>query len=184
MAHLPGRLRMPWQARRAGGKLKPMRALLTSFSLQELRHHPWRTASAVVAVMLGVALAFAVQLINASALAEFSSAVSAVNGQPDLELRARQGALDDALLAQVAAHPGVALASPVLEWPTAVLLPGDRKLPVKIVGVDALVVAWISPALMPVPERQDDGSAARRLDIFAPDAVFLNPAAREALARD
>jgi putative ABC transport system permease protein len=161
-----------------------MRALLTTFSLQELRHHPWRTASAVVAVMLGVALAFAVQLINASALAEFSSAVSAVNGQPDLELRARQGALDDALLARVAAHPDVALASPVLEWPTAVLLPGDRKLPVKIVGVDALVVARISPALMPVTQRPDDGSAARRLDIFAPDAVFLNPAAREALARE
>ncbi len=32
-----------------------MRALLSTFSLQELRHHPWRNASAVVAVMLGVA---------------------------------------------------------------------------------------------------------------------------------
>ena len=61
-----------------------MRALLRTFSWQELRHHPWRNASAVVAVMLGVALAFAVHLINASALAEFSSAVSSVNGEPDL----------------------------------------------------------------------------------------------------
>ena len=33
-------------------------ALLKTFSWQELRHHPWRSASAVVAVLLGVALAF------------------------------------------------------------------------------------------------------------------------------
>ena len=33
-----------------------MRALLATFSLQDGRHHPWRTAAAVLAVMLGVAL--------------------------------------------------------------------------------------------------------------------------------
>ena len=66
-----------------------MLRLLTTFSWQELRHHPWRSAVAVLAVTLGVALAFAVQLINASALAEFGQAVAAVNGQPDAELRAR-----------------------------------------------------------------------------------------------
>ena len=70
-------------------------ALLATFSWQELRHHPWRNAAAVVAVMLGVALAFSVHLINASALDEFSSAVRSVNGQPDLELRAVQGSFDE-----------------------------------------------------------------------------------------
>jgi putative ABC transport system permease protein len=159
-----------------------MRALLTTFSWQELLHHPWRNASAVVAVMLGVALAFAVHLINASALAEFSSAVSSVNGQPDLELRARQGALSDELLEQVAAHPGVALASPVLEINTTVLLPSGEKLPVKLLGVDALSVASVSPALMPRPsDRGDNSNNSRRFELFAPDAVFLNPAARQAL---
>ncbi|MDP2262611.1 MAG: ABC transporter permease [Hydrogenophaga sp.] len=162
-----------------------MRALLTTFSWQELRHHPWRNASAIVAVMLGVALAFAVHLINASALAEFSSAVQSVNGQPDLELRARQGSLPDALLEHVSAHPGVALASPVLE--AGVTLQGGHGAPVaaRLLGVDALSVGSVSPALMPLPA--DPGSAAaeapvRRLDIFAPDAVFLNPAAWQALA--
>ncbi len=57
-----------------------MQALLRTFSWQELRHHPWRSGAAVVAVMLGVSLAFAVHLINASALSEFSSAVRSVNG--------------------------------------------------------------------------------------------------------
>jgi putative ABC transport system permease protein len=156
-----------------------MRALLSTFSLQELRHHPWRNASAVVAVMLGVALAFAVHLINASALAEFSSAVSSVNGQPDLELRARQGSLDDALLARVAAHPGVAQASPVLEDAVQAVVRDGERLDAKLMGVDALVVAALSPALMPL---SDGENTSRRFDLFAPDAVFLNAAAQQALA--
>jgi putative ABC transport system permease protein len=154
-----------------------MRALLSTFSMQELRHHPWRNASAVVAVMLGVALAFAVHLINASALAEFSSAVSSVNGQPDLSLRARQGLLDDRLLDAAAAHPSVALASPVLEMATQVTNAQGERVAVKLMGVDALTVAGLSPALMPVVEGTDAG----RLALFAPDTVFLNPAASQAL---
>ena len=37
-----------------------MLALLRTFSWQDLRHHPWRSLCAVGAVMLGVALALAV----------------------------------------------------------------------------------------------------------------------------
>lgn len=159
-----------------------MFALLKTYSWQELRHHPWRTAAAVVAVMLGVALALAVQLINASALAEFSGAVSAVNGRPDLSLRARQGGLDDALLEPVAQAPGVAAASPVLEVPTSVQLANDQRQNVRLVGVDALAVAAVSPALMPLPAPGDDPAGRGRFELFAPDAVFLNPAARQALA--
>jgi len=121
-----------------------MKALLLTFSWQELRHHPWRNAAAVVAVMLGVALAFSVQLINASALDEFSSAVRSVNGQPDLELRAAQGGFDEAVLAQVARHPQVVLASPVLELPSVAQV-GDRRLPLRVVGIDALAVPTIAP---------------------------------------
>ena len=83
-----------------------MLALLKTFSLRELWHHPWRSGSAVVAVMLGVALAFAVHVINASALAEFGSALRAVNGQADVELHAGSGALPEEVLAWAAARPG------------------------------------------------------------------------------
>ena len=164
------------------GTIRPMRALLRTFSWQELRHHPWRNAAAVVAVMLGVALAFSVQLINASALSEFSQAVRAVNGQPDLELRAVQGSFDEAVYARVANHPLVALASPVLEVSTYALIAQasptgqPARQPLRIVGVDVLAVASIAPALMPVPAAGSD-----RLAIFAPGVVFLNPAARQLL---
>src|SRR6187399_2194880 len=64
----------------AGGTMPRMLALLATYSWQEVRHHAWRSATAVLAVMLGVALAFSVHLINASALAEFSSAARSASG--------------------------------------------------------------------------------------------------------
>jgi len=149
--------------------------LLRTFSWQELRHHPWRNAAAIIAVMLGVALAFSVQLINASALDEFSSAVRSVNGQPDLELRAMQGSFDEAVFAQVAQQPQVTLASPVLEL-QGIALAGDRRVPLRVIGVDPLVLPTIAPALMP---RVTEGGD--RLAPLTPGHVFLNAAARKAL---
>ena len=160
-----------------------MRALLSSFSWRELQHHPWRNAAAVAAVMLGVALAFSVQLINASALSEFSQAVRAVNGQPDLELRAVQGGFDEQLYQRVAGDPQVALASPVLEISTyAIAQTGTGKaerLPLRLLGVDVLAVGATAPALLPVP-----ASNADRFALFAPGTVFLNPAARQLFGGD
>ncbi|KQP22535.1 FtsX-like permease family protein [Pseudorhodoferax sp. Leaf267] len=157
----------------------PLRALLATFSWRELLHHPWRNAAAVVAVMLGVALAFSVQLINASALDEFASAVRSVNGQPDLELRAVQGDFDEALYGRVATQPQVTLASPVLELQTLAQRPGDAaRTTLRVVGVDALLVARLAPALMPVPL---PGQSDARDQLFAPGLVFLNPAAQQVL---
>ena len=151
----------------------PLKPLLLTFSWQELRHHPWRNMAAAVAVMLGVALAFSVHLINASALAEFSQAVRAVNGQPDLELRAVQGSLDEKLLRRVASQPGVRLASPVLEIATQAIDAKGQRQSLQIIGIDALSVAPIAPALLPQPAADAD-----RFAFFAPGLVFLNPAAQ------
>ncbi len=153
-----------------------MLALLRTFSWQELRHHPWRSGAAVVAVMLGVSLAFAVHLINASALSEFSSAVRSVNGQPDLELRAVQGGFDESLYARVAAHPQVTQASPVLEVSTLATVPSGRRQALRVLGVDALSVTALAPSLLPVPAAGTD-----RFALFAPATAFLNPAARQLL---
>ena len=150
--------------------------LLRQFSWREFTHHPWRNAAAVAAVMLGVALAFATHLINASALSEFSTAVRSVNGQPDLELRAAQGTFDEAVFEQVANHPQVAVASPVLELASYAVNPEGKRSPLRLIGLDALVVAQLAPALMPLPMKDAD-----RFALFAPGSVFLNAAARQAL---
>jgi putative ABC transport system permease protein len=153
-----------------------MLSLLATFSWQELRHHPWRNAAAAIAVMLGVALAFSVHLINASALSEFSSAVRSVNGQPDLELRAARGSFDEALFARVANDPRVALASAVAEISTYAVLPGGERKALRVVGVDALVVPGVAPSLMPVPSKGAD-----RMALFAPGSIFLNASASQLL---
>jgi putative ABC transport system permease protein len=151
--------------------------LLKTFSWQELKHHPWRNAAAVVAVMLGVALAFSVHLINASALDEFSQAARSVGGQPDLELSGVQGQLDESLFAHVAQLPQVALASPVLEVSTyAITATGKRSL--QVVGIDALVVGSIAPDLMPLPSQTKGANPADRYLLFAPGQVFLNSSAQ------
>jgi putative ABC transport system permease protein len=71
----------------------------------------------------------------------------------------------------------------VLEINTYALTPATdaeaapRKTALRVLGVDALQIAAIAPDLLPLP-----GEGADRLDVFAPDAVFLNASARSALA--
>jgi putative ABC transport system permease protein len=168
--------------------MQAMLALLRTFSWQDLRHHPWRSAAAVAAVMLGVALAFAVHVINASALDEFSQAVRAVNGQPDLELRAMQGSLPEALYERLATDPQVARASPLLELSAVALAAtttganaagaNDQPLrtPIRVLGADALLLPTTAPALVPRP-----WDSADRFALFAPATAFLNTAALQAL---
>ena len=154
-----------------------MFALLKTFSWQELLHHPWRNGAAVVAVMLGVALAFSVALINTSALGEFAQAVRSVNGEPDLELRAGSGFLDEMVYARVASERQVAAASPVLELATSALARDGKRFALRIVGIDALQVAQVAPGLLPQP-----GPGADRMAIFDPESIFLNAVALQALA--
>ena len=153
-------------------------SLLRVFSWQELRHHPWRNAAAALAVMLGVALAFSVHLINASALSEFSQAVRSVSGQPDLELRAVQGGFDEALYRRIALDPQVAVASPVLEIATYTVGSGGQRAPIRVVGVDALVAGFVAPSLMPQSDQSDQSDDSDRLALFAPATVYLNAAAQ------
>ncbi len=159
----------------------PLPALLATFSWQELRHHPWRTAAAVVAVTLGVALGFAVQLINASALDEFTQGARTLGGEADLVLRSPAGQFDEAVYASVANDPRVRQASPVLEVATYAVAANGKRLALRVLGVDALQVAQVSPALMPLPDRPGpagDGDAGERLALFKPGNVFLNAAAQ------
>ena len=167
-----------------GSMVSTTLTFLKTFSWQELQHNPWRNLAAAVAVMLGVALAFSVHLINASALSEFSQAVRSVNGQPDLELRGVQGTFDEAVFERVASHPQVKIASPVLELSSYAVLGGGKRSGLRVVGVDALVIAQISPALMPVPgstsnSTSNDGANAERFALFTPGFVFLNASARQ-----
>jgi putative ABC transport system permease protein len=161
-----------------------MTALYARLLWAEWRHHPWRQAAAVMAVALGVALAFAVQLINASALSEFETAVHAASGAPDFSLRPRDGLLQEALYTRVATTPGVAQASPVIDL--AVALRGADAQPhaAHLLGLDAFVAPWISPGWLVQPESAARGRGERAgtpLSALDPDLVFVNASARALL---
>jgi putative ABC transport system permease protein len=149
---------------------------LLRLSLREWRHHPWRHGMALLAVALGVALAWSVHLINTSALAEFAGAVRAANGEPDLSLRAAREGVDDAWFERVAAADGVALATPLLEADTTARGPGGTPLTLQVIGLDPLTIAAVAPALLPRPAEGEG-----RFALLDPGAAYPNPRARELL---
>ena len=149
-----------------------MIALLRHYSWPEVRHHPWRTAVALLAITLGVALAFSVQLINQSALGEFSSALRSIDGAPDFELRGQAGGFDEALYARVARHAGVAVASPIVEVETYAYDRNGQRVALRVLGIDALVAGSVAPALLPHVQ-----TGQIRFAALDPGAIFLNPQA-------
>ena len=151
---------------------------LRALSLPEWRLHPWRHATVALAVAVGVALAFSVHLINASALSEFAGAVRAANGDPDLTIAARtRDGFDDALIESLARDEAVRVASPVVELDVAARASSSAEaLSLRVLGIDALQVATVAPALLPQLD-----ATSERLAMFDPDAVFANATALQRL---
>ncbi len=149
--------------------------------VREWRHHPWRHGMALMAVALGVALAYSVHLINSSALNEFSQAVRTAGGQPDISLRGAR--VDDAWFETVARDPAVEIASPVLELDTYARTADNRRVAVRVLGLDALRAAPLAVDLMPRPHAAAAGDRSNNgLRFLDPDVVFLNAAAQAALS--
>ena len=149
--------------------------LLRHVCVGHARAHRLRTAVQVLAIAVGVALGYAVSLINTSALAEFNAALREVNGEADAAIEGPGSGFDEQLFARVAAHPGVELASPVLA--TDVLVIG-RDARLTILGVDALRAGWVTPELLPgVPTDPAAGTATEARFALFGDGIFLSPAA-------
>ena len=143
---------------------------LAQLSWPALRHQAGRQLLALLSIMLGVALAYAVHLLNSSALSEFSKAAASLNGRPDLVLRGTQGALPESVYGQVAALPGLSLVAPVLEGQAQAVGADGKRFNLRVIGLDVLQSGPISPELMPA----DLSSITALLD---PQKIFLNPAA-------
>jgi len=144
-------------------------AVRRSLLLAPLSQHKGRLALSVLAIALGVALGYAVQLINQAAINEFAAAVQTLSGEADLAVRGSRAGFDESLYPRLARLPEVAVASPVLE--VEARLPGRRE-PLKVLGLDVFRAARIQPFL-------PTGEAGDRLDFLRPDRVFLSPAASE-----
>jgi putative ABC transport system permease protein len=129
-----------------------------------------RMALAVVAIALGVALGFAVQLINQTAVNELGQSVRTLSGDADLEVRGARAGFDEALYPEIARTPGVAVASPVVEVDAKVAGRADA---LRMIGIDAFRAGLIQPGLI--------AASTERLDTLRPDVVFLSPVAMRSL---
>jgi putative ABC transport system permease protein len=137
--------------------------------LGPLRAARGRLALALAAIALGVALGYAVQLVNQSAIGEFARGVQTLSGTADLELRGPRAGFDEALYPRVARMPEVAVASPVIE---ADVRPAGREGTLRLVGLDVFRAGLIQPDLVA-------STPADSLDVLRPDTLFLSPAAAE-----
>jgi putative ABC transport system permease protein len=143
--------------------------------LSEWKTHLTQAAVTISAIALGIALGFAVHLINTAAFNEFSAVAKSLSGESDLQVRGTQANFSELLYPTLVQRNGVELASPVLEL--NVVVPGTtgkrKNVTLKILGLDIFRAANIAPGLIGMPAED------RQFDTLADDAIFLSPAAME-----
>ncbi len=154
-----------------------MTLTLQLFALVNARfaHQRGRALLSAAGIALGVALGFAVHLVNGAALNEFSLAVRSMAGVADLEVRGPGSGFAESLYPAIARLPGIAVASPMLDLEAALAdrPPGARGA-LRLIGVDPMRAAGLQPVLF-----ADDPQ--RMFALMAPDAVMLSPGAAQAL---
>ncbi|MEY2885052.1 MAG: hypothetical protein RL490_2776, partial [Pseudomonadota bacterium] len=152
----------------------------------EWRAHPGRLAVAVLAIAVGVALGFAVHLVNRTALASFDAAVRSVNGAADVQVHGTTPAgFAESLYPRVARLAGVAAVSPVVELAAVsgtLAPPGTRNAPggarLTLFGLDVLRAMAVTPTLVGLPARGGPGATS-----LGGDTLFLSRAALTQLGK-
>lgn len=137
--------------------------------LAPIVEHKGRSLLSVAAIALGVALGYAVQLINQTAVDEFALAVQTLSGQADLEVRGPRSGFDESLYPRLARMPEVAVASPVLEL---LVSTSGKPEPLKLMAVDVFRAAQVQPELVM-------SDAGESIDYLRPDRIFLSRSAAE-----
>lgn len=147
----------------------------------EWRAFPLRFLVAGLAIAIGVALGFAVHVINRSAADAFGEAVRSVSGDADLQVRGTSGiGFDERLYPRLLRLASVADASPVVQLNGSI---GPGNAAIMLQGTDVLRVLSVTPNL--IGRRVDSGAAEARSSrpsmadaAFDLDAIYLSQAAR------
>jgi putative ABC transport system permease protein len=144
----------------------------------EWRAQSVRNALSIAAIAIGVALGYAVHLVNAVALDNFTGGLNRVRGAADLQIVARSGHdFDEETYARIVASPAfaaIAAASPLLEREVTLL--DDPTVTLRVSGIDVLRAAQVTPKLIGQPATTDDATGSVGAAWFDPDAVFVTQA--------
>ncbi len=115
-----------------------------------------RALLSVLGIALGVALGYAVFLVNRAAVDDLAASVRLLAGEADLQVRGGRTGFSEGLYPQVARLPGVAWVNPGLELEAGI---AGTERTIRVIGLDALRLG--------------------RPELLAPDKVLISPAAAE-----
>ena len=113
-----------------------------------------RAALSVLGIALGVALGYAVFLVNRAAVDDLAASVRLLAGEADLQVRGGRAGFSERLYPQIARLPGVAWVNPGLELEAGI---AGTERTIRVIGLDALRLG--------------------RPELLAPDKVLISPAA-------
>ena len=133
------------------------------------------TLLSMLAIALGVALGFAIDLINTAALNDFSRAMKSVQGEPDAVIAPRDSAASVPLsvINQVARDPSVPVVAPVIEVRVRI---DNESATVRLIGLDVLSAPAVMPDLLPRQSADVPGNMFE-------DGVYLSRALATRLKR-
>ena len=112
---------------------------LTRVGLRYLFRHPWQAALMVVGITLGVAVAVAVDLANASAGRAFDLSTEAVTGRATHQITGGPQGLDQSIYVRLLGEGAAEAAAPVISEYVASPQLGDRL--IQLLGVDPFAEA-------------------------------------------
>jgi len=115
-----------------------------------------RALLSVLGIALGVALGYAVFLVNRAAVDDLAASVRLLAGEADLQVRGGRTGFSEGLYPQIARLPGVAWVNPGLELEAGI---AGTERTIRVIGLDALRLG--------------------RPELLAPDKVLISPAAAE-----
>src|ERR1700682_4430768 len=162
------------ESRTGASAMSPARMSVLQLVLAgSLAQNKARSILSVLAIALGVALGYAVQLVTGAAVNELALGVQFLSGDADLQVRGPRSGFDEAVYPELARLPEVAVASPVVEVDAKLADRGDV---LKIIGIDAFRAATVERGLI--------ADAANRFDHLRSDMLFLSAAAAHALGVD
>ena len=139
-----------------------------------MRKAPGRTLLAVLAIALGVALGFAIYVINRLAADEVSLAARSTFGLADLAVETSGAGFDENLYPIIARLPGIAAASPVVEVEAKLV---GRRGALTVLGMDGFRSRQLQPSFASTATTMPDDAVG----LPGSDAVFLSASAARSL---
>jgi putative ABC transport system permease protein len=115
-----------------------MTRVLYAITRRHLFASPVRTALTVTGIVLGVAVAVAIQTANVDVLKSFEQSVIAIAGRATLQVSGGELGLDEHLIQEVNRHPDVVSSMPVIQLTARVLEGPNQARLLSIMAIDLL----------------------------------------------